>query len=99
MQILQNEIKCLSCGDIIYSKHRHDYVTCSCGKVATDGGMAYLRRRGTGYSERSICIADKTYKELKEAIEWAEETGRNERGLICAFFRVLRDNEYDLDIK
>ena len=42
--IIENKIKCKHCGDIIESKHVHDYQMCSCGKVAVDGGHCYLRR-------------------------------------------------------
>lgn len=43
-KIIKNALKCLKCGDIIESKNRHDYVTCSCGNVSVDGGLDYLRR-------------------------------------------------------
>lgn len=43
-KITKNALKCLKCGDIIESKDRHDYVTCSCGNVSVDGGLDYLRR-------------------------------------------------------
>lgn len=43
-KIIKNALKCLKCGDIIESKDRHDYVTCSCGNVSVDGGLDYLRR-------------------------------------------------------
>ena len=39
-------IKCKKCGDILQSKHRHDYVTCSCGACAIDGGEDYCRITG-----------------------------------------------------
>lgn len=39
-----NRVKCLICNDIIESKHRHDFVYCTCGNVAVDGGRDYLRR-------------------------------------------------------
>ena len=42
--IKQNKIQCNNCGDTIESKHTHDYVSCSCGQVAVDGGHDYLRR-------------------------------------------------------
>ena len=42
--IFLNSIQCIKCQDIIVSKHRHDYVTCSCYSVAVDGGSHYLRR-------------------------------------------------------
>jgi len=37
------KIKCLICNDIIESKSRHDFVWCSCGNVAVDGGEDYLK--------------------------------------------------------
>jgi len=43
-KIIKNALKCLKCGDVIESKNRHDYVTCSCGNVSVDGGLDYLRR-------------------------------------------------------
>lgn len=43
-KIIKNALKCLKCGDVIESKDRHDYVTCSCGNVSVDGGLDYLRR-------------------------------------------------------
>lgn len=43
-QIILNRAKCLSCGDVITSYHRHDYTSCSCGKLSVDGGQDYLRR-------------------------------------------------------
>lgn len=44
--IIINKIKCKKCGEIIESKHRHDFKFCKCGAVAVDGGKDYLRRLG-----------------------------------------------------
>lgn len=44
MAILRNSAKCLECGDVIESKHRHDWVKCSCGNIFVDGGKVYIRR-------------------------------------------------------
>jgi len=44
MIILKNAIRCNFCGDEIESTHRHNYVQCSCGACAVDGGHDYLRR-------------------------------------------------------
>jgi len=44
VKITKNRIKCVHCHQVIESKHRHDFVTCSCGKVSVDGGFSYLRR-------------------------------------------------------
>ena len=56
-KIIKNQVKCLKCGDIIESKNRHDFVTCSCGNVSFDGGKDYLRRtfhNKDDYEELSI---------------------------------------------
>lgn len=39
-----NKAKCLKCGDVIESKHIHDWVSCTCGNIFVDGGRQYLRR-------------------------------------------------------
>jgi hypothetical protein len=44
MKITTNKIRCLTCGEIIKSTYRHDFVTCKCGAVSVDGGLDYLRR-------------------------------------------------------
>lgn len=43
-KIVYNAAKCGCCGDTIVSRHRHDYVSCTCGGVVVDGGLDYLRR-------------------------------------------------------
>ena len=43
MKIIKNSAKCKKCGDVIESKHRHDFVSCKCGAIAVDGGTDYIR--------------------------------------------------------
>lgn len=40
---MRNRAKCRLCQSIIESFHRHDYVTCTCGEIAVDGGRDYLK--------------------------------------------------------
>jgi hypothetical protein len=40
------KLKCKLCGDIIESKHRHDFVMCSCESCFVDGGKDYFRWGG-----------------------------------------------------
>lgn len=42
-----NRAGCRDCGDVITSTHRHDYVTCKCGKISVDGGDTYNKRSFT----------------------------------------------------
>ena len=43
-RIFRNAARCNHCGDAIESIYRHNFVTCSCGRVSVDGGLDYLRR-------------------------------------------------------
>lgn len=43
-RITRNAIQCKYCGDVIESKHLHDFVVCSCGACSVDGGHDYIRR-------------------------------------------------------
>ena len=42
-KLIKNAIKCNHCGDIIESKHRHDFKWCSCETVFIEGGLDYTR--------------------------------------------------------
>jgi len=57
MKIKRNKAKCLKCGDIIESKHVHDFVTCKCGEIFVDGGKDYLRR-GAKHIENVIDLSE-----------------------------------------
>jgi len=60
-----NAIKCLSCGDIIYSRARHDMRWCSCKMIAIDGGFDYHKVSFTDALPKSVEIeVDVTKNEL-----------------------------------
>ena len=94
-----NELKCNKCEDVIYSAHRHDYVECKCGKVAVDGGMAYIRILGSDYTDMSVVIEDDAFDAIMLALDWCNENGRNDLGRICAIGRYLRDMGYEITKK
>lgn len=59
--IFLNQAKCLECGDIIRSRNRHDYVMCSCGCLAVDGGSSYAKRSyrdGTRWEDMTVLYRD-----------------------------------------
>ena len=91
--IVQNAVTCLACGDFIVSKHRHDFVTCTCGAVSVDGGQEYLRRVGDfgNAVDLSWSLPDDVYKECAEAAQNAADTGRNKFGIANAVMRTLRE--------
>ena len=64
--IIRNAVQCKNCGDIIESTSRHDFRTCSCGKVSVNGGHDYLRR----------CYESADgYIDLSETIDSDDESG------------------------
>ena len=93
--IIENAVTCLACGDRIFSKHRHDFVNCTCGAVAVDGGQEYLRRVGdfSNAMDHSWSLPDDVYKECAEAAQNAMDTGRNKFGIANAVMRKLREHE------
>lgn len=40
------KVVCAKCKSVIESKHRHDFVWCSCKSIAIDGGNAYTKLVG-----------------------------------------------------
>ena len=91
-KIIQNEARCNKCDDIIYSRHRHDFVQCKCGAIAVDGGMDYLRRLGHNedISDRSLRIDSRALDDCVNAVKYADENNRNELGVALSVIRALR---------
>jgi hypothetical protein len=66
-RVLVNKARCKKCGDVIDSRHVHDFVRCGCGAIAVDGGREYLRRVGDPEDCEEL---SKT-----EEVDWPEELG------------------------
>ena len=60
MKIIINRAKCLKCGEVIKSAHRHDFNWCKCGAIAVDGGTAYNKRTGEISNCEEACVYDAT---------------------------------------
>ena len=93
--IIQNAVTCLTCGDFIYSGHRHHFNTCTCGAISVDGGQDYLRRVGSieNVVEMSWSLPNEVYWACAGAVQDAIDTNRNKYGIANAVMRKLR--EYD----
>ena len=58
-------IRCPTCSDVVWSRHRHDWRACSCGASFVDGGRDYLRYGGEPMPEVvTVCTATNTVAEL-----------------------------------
>lgn len=65
--VLVNKCQCRHCETVIESKHRHDFVSCKCGAIFTDGGKDYIRRGAKDFTD--IIDMSETYEEEYES-EW-----------------------------
>jgi hypothetical protein len=55
------KIRCLKCGDIIESKHVHDFKFCKCENIFIDGGNNYTRYGGLGLEDESFEFIDNCF--------------------------------------
>ena len=55
-RLIVKGIKCNKCGDVIYSRSRHDFHWCSCKSCAIDGGFDYLKIVGQPNDWQSIDV-------------------------------------------
>jgi hypothetical protein len=65
---MKNRAKCKLCGDVIESKHRNDYVTCSCGEITIDGGNDYFKASAINW-ENFLRIDDEGNEIIVTVIE------------------------------
>lgn len=71
--LIRNSLICTNCNTEIVSRHRHDYVRCTCGKCMVDGGLEYQRRSLSGFEkDTSISINVKTNKVEDKTIGYCE---------------------------
>ena len=91
--IIENRVVCHKCGEDIFSKNRHDFVTCTCGAISVDGGQEYLRRVGAihNFTELSWELPDELYNACAKVVEDAINTNRNKFGIANAVMRKLRE--------
>jgi len=96
--IIQNEAKCLNCGDQIYSAFRHDYKSCTCGNITVDGGQSYVLHgwiKKELREDKSVFMEKELAAELVDAIDEGGKT-LTSFGILCKVMRTLRDAGYDV---
>jgi hypothetical protein len=59
---LKNRAKCKLCGDVIESKHRHDFVACKCENISVDGGNDYCHMNVK--DKQGFCMIDDEGNEI-----------------------------------
>ncbi len=79
-EILHSQVTCLECGEVLISKHRHDYKTCSCpNETMIDGGNEYVRFGGKDLSKIDVFTVFDT-DDFKFVRRYASRGGRGVNG-------------------
>ena len=98
---MKNTAACRVCGDVLVSRHRHDWVQCTCKRVFIDGGSDYVRR-GLGPDVRegqvwydlesdALLLADDGYNLFPE--QWMLRVGPKRPGS-SGPYRVFRQEDF-----
>lgn len=95
--IIKNMIRCKKCGDIIESRHRHDFVTCSCGEVSVDGGHDYLRRCFNEHDSYEDLSQQKeiTKEEYQKLLEEYKEQHESNCKILMELFKLSNGKLFD----
>jgi hypothetical protein len=71
-QLIHSSVICLECGEVLVSRHRHDYKTCSCEQeTMIDGGLEYIRYGGRDLAKVQInsIYDDAPFEIMREYLE------------------------------
>ena len=97
MILLRNSAICNHCKDELESKHRHDFVKCSCGKLAIDGGKDYGRtlfETVEGYTDTSI-HDDGTHDLRRQYLTWGSNYDKDMNRLPETVYKAIMDMTSD----
>ena len=67
-------VKCPTCGDIIFSRARHDFRVCSCDETFVDGGFDCFRYGGDNHPIPMELEIEQTEAELYQ--DWNYRTDK-----------------------
>ncbi len=96
---MKNRAKCKLCGSMIESFHRNDYVSCSCGEIAVDGGLDCFKVIARDYSNflRVDDEGNEIILKVKEKQEIQDPTEINQKPTKEDLLRILDDMYKKID--
>ena len=101
--LVRNAVRCIACGSVLESKHRHDYVKCHCpNETACDGGLDYQRTLAVDLSLiENLCeyrtLTQESYDKEQAEIK-AIRRVKNEQGVKEGLLVKIGDDYYDKGI-
>ena len=101
--LVRNAVRCIACGSVLESTHRHDYVKCHCpNETSCDGGLEYQRTLAVDLSLiDNLCeyrtLTQESYDKEQAEIK-ATRLVKTEQGVKEGLLLKIGDNYYDKGI-
>ena len=101
--LVRNAVRCIACGSVLESKHRHDYVKCRCpNETACDGGLEYQRTLAVDLSLiENLCeyqvMTQEEYDKLIKQTK-AKRLAKNEQGVKDGLLVKIGNDYYSKEI-
>jgi hypothetical protein len=101
--LVRNAVRCIACGSVLESKHRHDYVKCHCpNETACDGGLDYQRTLAVDLSLiENLCeyrtLTQEAYDKEQVEIK-AIQLAKNEQGVKDGLLVKIGNDYYSKEI-
>lgn len=90
--LTRNAVKCLCCGEVLESKHRHDFVQCHCDNMCfVDGGLSYQRAGAVNLDNMEDLSEYKTYTKEEYYELKRKQKERNKRVFDEVLKKMLGD--------
>jgi len=96
-RILKNSVVCYLCRDIIVSRHVHDFVTCTCEAVSTDGG-SYYQSISFKYPDQFAILSvrdDGKHLTRRENMSWGSNLTKEGKKLDKTWWREIKNLDID----
>ena len=101
--LVRNAVRCIACGSVLESKHRHDYVKCHCpNETACDGGLEYQRTLAVDLSLiENLCeyrtLTQESYDKEQSELK-AKQLAKNEQGVKDGLLVKIGNDYYSKEI-
>ena len=101
--LVRNAVRCIACGSVLESTHRHDYVKCHCPNETTcDGGLEYQRTLAVDLNLiEDLCeyqvMTQEDYDKLIKQTK-AKQLAKNEQGVKDGLLVKIGNDYYSKEI-
>lgn len=97
-EIIVNQARCRKCGDIVESRFVNDFKRCSCGSIAVDGGLEYIKRIGDQENIIELSIIEEGITKRLKPFDFSKSINNIELyQRLCYYHNEANDNMHMLN--